>query len=166
MLTHKIRLRVNGTRYEVEVESREFLSEVLRDRLFLTGTKESCGLGDCGSCTVIMDGIPVTSCLILAVEAEGKEIVTIEGIAPEVGELHPIQSKFSECGAVQSGFCTPGMIISAKALLDRNPSPSQEEIKDAISGNICRCTGYTKIIKAISAASDEMRGETATSDER
>ena len=166
MLTHKISLRVNGTCYEVEVESREFLSEVLRDRLFLTGTKESCGLGDCGSCTVIMDGIPVTSCLTLAVEAEGKEILTIEGMAPEVGELHSIQRKFSECGAVQCGFCTPGMIISAMALLDRNPSPSEEEIKDAISGNICRCTGYTKVIKAIASASNEMRGETATGDER
>ncbi len=157
MLTHKIQLKVNGSTYDVEVESKAFLSEILRGKLFLKGTKESCGLGDCGSCTVIMDGLPVTSCLTLAVEAESKEIVTIEGIASEAGELHPIQKKFSECGAVQCGFCTPGMIISAKGLLDRNPFPSEEEIKDAISGNICRCTGYSKIIEAISAASNDLK---------
>ena len=156
MLTHKIKLNVNGAMYDVEVESRELLSDVLRERLFLTGTKVSCGAGDCGSCTVLMDGLPVTSCLTLAVEAEGKEIVTIEEAAPEMGQLHPIQEKFSECGAVQCGFCTPGMIISAKALLDRNPSPSEEEIKEAIGGNICRCTGYAKIIEAIAAAAAVM----------
>ena len=159
MLTHRIQLIVNDDRYEVEVESREFLSDVLRDRLFLTGTKESCGIGDCGSCTVLMDGEAVASCLTLAVEAHGKEIVTIEGIALGQGELHPLQEKFSESGAIQCGFCTPGMIISAKALLDRNPAPSQGEIKDAISGNLCRCTGYTKIIEAISAASDDQGQE-------
>lgn len=156
MRTHRIQLKVNGIDYEVEVESREFLSEVIRDKLFLTGTKESCGTGDCGSCTVIMDGVTVTSCLTLAAEADGKEITTIEGMAFENGELHPIQKAFSECGAVQCGFCTPGMILSAKALLDRNQFPAEEEIKEAISGNICRCTGYTKIIEAISSASDEM----------
>jgi carbon-monoxide dehydrogenase small subunit len=156
MLTHHIHLIVNETRYEVEVESNEFLSDVLRDKLHLTGTKESCGMGDCGTCTVIMEGVTVTSCLTLAVEADGKEIVTIEGVAPGNGELHPIQKKFSETGAIQCGFCTPGMIMSAKALLDRNPAPSEEDIKDAIGGNLCRCTGYIKIIEAIAGAANDL----------
>ncbi len=157
MLTHRIHLIVNETRYEVEVESNEFLSDVLRDKLHLTGTKESCGMGDCGACTVIMEGVTVTSCLTLAVEADGKEIVTIEGVAPGNGDLHPIQKKFSETGAIQCGFCTPGMIMSAKALLDRNPAPSEEDIKDAIGGNLCRCTGYIKIIEAIAGAAGDLK---------
>jgi carbon-monoxide dehydrogenase small subunit len=157
MLIHRIRMNINGSIHEVEVQSGEFLSEVLRDKLYLTGTKESCGIGDCGSCTVIMNGVTVASCLTLAVEADGTEIVTIEGIAPGEGELHPIQSKFSDSGAIQCGFCTPGMIVSAKALLDRNPTPSEEEIKDAISGNLCRCTGYIKIIEAISQAANVLK---------
>jgi len=157
MLTHCIHLIVNETKYEVEVESKEFLSDVLRDKLHLTGTKESCGMGDCGACTVIMDGVTVTSCLILAVEADGKEIVTVEGIAPGNGELHSIQKKFSEFGAIQCGFCTPGMIMSAKALLDRNQTPSEAEIKDAIGGNLCRCTGYIKIIRAIAGAAEDLK---------
>ncbi len=156
MLTHRIHLIVNETGYEVEVESNEFLSDVLRDKLHLTGTKESCGMGDCGACTVIMEGVTVTSCLTLAVEADGKEIVTIEGVAPGNGDLHPIQKKFSETGAIQCGFCTPGMIMSAKALLDRNPAPSEEDIKDAIGGNLCRCTGYIKIIEAIAGAAGDL----------
>jgi carbon-monoxide dehydrogenase small subunit len=159
MLKHNIKLRVNGTEYAVEVESKEFLVDVLREKLFLTGTKESCGVGDCGSCTVIMNGRAVASCLTLAVEAQGKEILTVEGLAPEVDGLHVIQKNFSESGAIQCGFCTPGMVMSAKALLDRNASPSEEDIKEAISGNICRCTGYLKIIQAISAAADEMKGK-------
>jgi carbon-monoxide dehydrogenase small subunit len=157
MLRHEIQLKVNGSIYDLVVESREFLADVLRNKLFLTGTKESCALGDCGSCTIIMNGEAILSCITLAVEADGKELVTIEGIAPSVGELHPLQRNFSEQGAVQCGFCTPGMIISAKALLDKNPSPSEEEIKEGISGNTCRCGGYVKIIEAISAASKAMR---------
>jgi carbon-monoxide dehydrogenase small subunit len=156
MRTQRIHLKVNGSLYEIDVEAREFLAQVLREKLFLTGTKISCDLGDCGACTVIMDGLPVASCLILAVEADGKDIVTIEGVAPETGELHPLQEKFREMGAVQCGFCTPGMIMSAKGLLDRNPSPSEYEIKEAIGGNLCRCTGYVKIIEAISAASKKL----------
>jgi len=150
-------MTINGNRHEVGVQSKEFLSEVLRDKLYLTGTKESCGMGDCGSCTVMMDGVTVASCITLAVEADGKEIVTIEGIAPGEGELHPIQKKLSECGAIQCGFCSPGMIISAKALLARNPTPSEQEIMDAISGNLCRCTGYVKIIEAISKAANDLK---------
>lgn len=157
MLKHRIQMVINGSTHEVEVQSGEFLSDVLRDRFYLTGTKESCGIGDCGSCTVIMDGVTVASCLTLAVEADGTEIVTIEGIAPGDGVLHTIQKKFSEYGAVQCGFCTPGMIISAKALLDRNPAPSEKEIKDAISGNLCRCTGYIKIIEAIYEAANDLK---------
>ena len=148
---HTIKLRVNEEDYEVSVEPRKTLLWVLREALELTGTKEGCGTGDCGACTVLMDGKPVNACLILGVEAEGHEIVTIEGIA-RGGELHPIQHAFVEKGAIQCGFCTPGMVISAKALLDHNPNPTELEVRQAISGNLCRCTGYTKIVEAILAA--------------
>ncbi len=147
-----IRIFVNGEEYEVLVRPNELLVDVLRDRLDLTGTKEACGTGDCGACTVLVDGKPVNSCLTLAVEVSGKNILTIEGLA-RGGKLHPIQESFIEEGAVQCGFCTPGMILSAKALLDETPHPSEEEIKRGIAGNFCRCTGYKKIIKAIQTAS-------------
>jgi len=146
-----IELKVNGEIYEVAVDVHRTLLEVLRENLGLTGTKEACDLGECGSCTVIMDGKPVLSCLYLAIEAQGKDILTVEGLAQE-GKLHPIQQAFVDHGAIQCGFCTSGMLMSAKALLDRNPSATEDEIKEAISGNLCRCTGYVKIIEAIKSA--------------
>ena len=146
-----ISLTVNGENHEVVVEPRTTLLEVLRDSLGLTGAKEGCSLGNCGACTVLLDGRPVLSCLLLAVEAQGKEIVTIEGLA-EGSKLHPLQEAFVEHGAVQCGFCIPGMILSAKALLDENPHPTEEEVKEAISGNLCRCTGYSNAVRAILAA--------------
>ena len=149
-MTKQIRLLVNGARHQIEVEPRETLLEVLRERLSLTGTKEGCGTGDCGACTVLLDGKPVTSCLVLAVSVEEKEIVTIEGLSGN-GDLHPIQQAFVDHGAIQCGFCTPGMVLSAKALLDKNPRPSKREVREAIAGNLCRCTGYEKIIEAILA---------------
>jgi carbon-monoxide dehydrogenase small subunit len=152
---HQVGLTVNGTLYEVSVQPWESLLEVIRDRLGLTGTKEGCGLGECGACTVIMDGKTVNSCLVLAVEADGKQITTIEGLA-DGEKLHPIQEAFIEHGGLQCGFCTPGMIMSAKALLGENPNPSEEEIRRAIAGNLCRCTGYTKIIESISSAAQDM----------
>ena len=144
---------VNGEPYELLVNTRRTLLEVLRDEMGLTGTKEGCSLGACGTCTVILDGKPVLSCLILAADAQGKEVLTIEGLA-EGEKLHPIQESFVEHGAIQCGYCTPGMVMSAKALLDKNPKPTHEEIKQAISGNLCRCTGYTKIVEAIDAVNE------------
>jgi carbon-monoxide dehydrogenase small subunit len=150
-----IKLRINGVTYEVTIEPRRTLLEVLRDSLGLTGAKKACDTGDCGACTVLMDGKPVASCLVLAVEAQGKDIITIEGLAKD-GQPHPIQQAFVDHGAIQCGFCTPGMILSAKALLDRNPRPTEHEVKEAIAGNLCRCTGYAKIIEAILAASQTL----------
>jgi carbon-monoxide dehydrogenase small subunit len=151
----QVALTVNGTLYELSVQPWETLLEVIRDKLGLTGAKEGCGLGECGACTVIMEGQTVNSCLVLAVEADGKQITTIEGLS-DGDELHPIQEAFIEHGGLQCGFCTPGMIMSAKALLDENPNPSEAEIRRAIAGNLCRCTGYTKIIESISAAARDM----------
>lgn len=152
-----IRIEVNGDPYTLEVESRRTLSEVIRDDLQLRGTKKMCDLGECGSCTVIMDGLAVTSCLILAVDADGKKIQTIEGVAR--GEtLDPIQEEFVQRGAVQCGFCTPGMVLTAKAFLAKNPKPTEEEVKRAISGNLCRCTGYVRIVEAIMASAERLRG--------
>ena len=147
-----IHMKINDTKYKVDVEPNQTLVEVLRDQLGLTGTKVGCGEGDCGSCTVIMDGKPVTSCLVLAVEANGRDIVTIEGLETGQG-LHPLQQAFVNKGAIQCGFCTPGMILSAISLLERNPEPDEAEIREAISGNLCRCTGYQKIVEAIKDAS-------------
>jgi carbon-monoxide dehydrogenase small subunit len=147
---------VNGSDYEVIVEPHMLLIDVLRDKLGLTGTKYACGAGDCGACTVLIGGKPSFSCLTLAVTAIGKSIVTIEGLA-EGAELHPIQQAFVDAGAIQCGFCTPGMILSAKALLDENPEPSRDEIKSALAGNLCRCTGYVKIVDAVEAAAVTMR---------
>jgi carbon-monoxide dehydrogenase small subunit len=144
-------LTVNGTPYEVAVEPRQSLLQMLREELHLTGTKEGCSEGECGACTVLLDGITVDSCLIFALEAQGREVVTIEGLA-HGDQLHPIQKTFAEYGAVQCGFCTPGMILAAKALLDSNPHPTEAEIRQGISGNLCRCTGYVKIVEAIQAA--------------
>jgi carbon-monoxide dehydrogenase small subunit len=154
----EINLKVNNQPYRLAVPPHRTLLEVIREDLGLTGTKEGCGLGDCGACTVLMDGQTVNSCLVLAAEADGKEITTIEGLA-EGDRLHPIQQAFVDHGGLQCGFCTPGMILSAKALLDKNPHPTEEEIRQGISGNLCRCTGYTKIIESIKAAAEEMGGK-------
>jgi len=151
-----VTLRVNGEEYELLIYPHRTLAEVLREELHLTGTKQSCNEGACGTCTVLLDGLPARSCLLLAMEMEGREITTIEGLARE-GALHPVQQAFVEHYAIQCGFCSPGMILTAKALLVKNPNPSEEEIRDAISGNICRCTGYTKIVEAIQAASQVMQ---------
>lgn len=156
-MTKEIVLHINGQDYPVKVEPDELLVDVLRGRLWLTGTKKGCGTGDCGACTVIMDGRPVTSCLVLAVAAEGKSIETIEGMA-SAEELHPLQQSFIDYGAVQCGYCTPGLLMMAKHLLEHNPTPSEDEIRAGIAGNLCRCTGYTKIVEAIQAAAPEMAG--------
>ena len=149
-----IQLRVNSEEHDVVVRPSHTLVEVLREDLELTGTKEGCGEGACGTCTVLLDGKPVRSCLTLAIEAQGKEIVTIEGLASD-GQLHPVQEAFIEHGAIQCGFCTPGMILTAKAFLDENPKPTEGEARRAISGVVCRCTGYAKIVEAILAAAGE-----------
>jgi len=147
----EVRYTINGRAYEAQIEPNRTLLEVIRDELRLTGTKEGCGTGDCGACSMIVNGKLVTSCLMLAPQADGAEITTIEGLA-RGGELHPVQQAFIEKGAVQCGFCIPGMILAGKTLLDSNPKPSEEEIRQAIAGNLCRCTGYTKIVEAIAAA--------------
>lgn len=151
-------LHVNGHDRRVVCEEGKTLLEVLRDHLGLKGTKKGCDEGDCGACTVLMDGQPVNSCLVLAARAEGHEIITIEGLEQK-GQLHPLQEAFVEEGAVQCGYCTPGMVLSAKALLDLNPSPDEEEIRHALSGNLCRCTGYVRIVKAVQTAAERMRGQ-------
>jgi carbon-monoxide dehydrogenase small subunit len=152
-----IRLRINGENRELQVEPYRSLLDTLRNEAGLTGTKKGCDVGDCGACTVIVDGKPLCACLMLGVEADGKDVVTIEGIQPAPDRLHPLQEKFMQLGGAQCGFCTPGMIVMAKALLDENPDPSEDEIRFGIAGNICRCTGYTKIVEAIQAAAKEMR---------
>ena len=157
-MKHDIDLKVNGDVYKIQVDTRRTLLEVLREQLGLTGTKEMCNKGDCGACTVIMSGKAVLSCLVLAVEADGKEVLTIEGLATEGHKLHPIQQAFVDHGAIQCGYCTPGFIMSAKALLDRAKQPTVDEIKGAISNHICRCTGYVQIIEAIQAAAKEAAG--------
>lgn len=149
-MKHQIQLWINGESYDLLVEPRHTLLKVLREELGFTGTKKGCETGDCGACTVLLNGRPVNACLVLAVEANGMEITTIEGLA-NGNELHPLQEAFIEYGAVQCGFCTPGMILVAKALLDEKSDPSEADVKRAISGNLCRCTGYVKIVKAIMA---------------
>jgi len=143
-----ISLRVNGQDYRREVPANITLLEFIRDTLNLTGAKKGCDNGDCGTCTVLLDGKPVLSCLMLAVEADGREVLTIEGIS-RGGELHPVQQSFVDHGAIQCGFCTPGMVLAAKALLEENPAPTEGEVREAIKGHICRCTGYDQIVKAI-----------------
>jgi carbon-monoxide dehydrogenase small subunit len=155
-MNHAITLKVNGELYKVSVRSDHTLLDVLREQLNLTGTKDGCRAGECGACTVIMNGASVNACLVLAVEADGSDIKTIEGLS-NGDELHPIQKAFVEEGAIQCGFCTPGMVMSAKALLDRYPDPTPDEIRKGIRGNICRCTGYKKIERAIMHASQTIR---------
>ena len=152
-----IQLTVNGEEYEVVVAPNRTLLEILRDDLYLTGTKEGCGEGACGTCTVLLDEKPVRSCLTLAVDVQGREVMTIEGLAP-MGKLHPVQRAFVEYGAIQCGFCSPGMILTTKALLDENPSPTEQEARQAISGNVCRCTGYAKIVEAMLKAAEMVQG--------
>lgn len=156
--SHNIALQINGREYRLNVDSNWTLNDVLRNRLDLTGTKRACDYGGCGSCTVLMDGVDVYSCSILAVEAEGKEILTIEGLGTREN-LHPLQRSFALSYAAQCGWCTPGMIMSAKALLDRNPKPTEGEVRAALSGVLCRCTGYTSIVNAVLEAASVMRGE-------
>jgi len=157
-LKQLILLKVNGEAYEVAVEPRMTLLDVLRDNLGLTGTKKACDLGNCGSCTVLLDSKPVVSCLLLAVDAQGRDILTIEGLAKN-GQLHPLQQAFIDYTALQCGFCTPGMLLSAKALLDSNPEPTEDEVKEAISGNLCRCTGYGNIVEAILKVARSKKGD-------
>ncbi len=149
----EVHYTINGRAYEAYIEPNRTLLEVVRDELRLTGAKEGCGTGDCGACSMIVNGKLVTSCLMLAPQADGAEITTIEGLATN-GDLHPVQQAFIDTGGVQCGFCIPGMILAGKALLDKNPKPDEQEIRTAIAGNLCRCTGYTKIVEAIAAAAE------------
>ncbi len=150
-----ISLKINGQPQELAVEPHWTLLEAVRKQLELTGSKEGCGTGDCGACSMIVDGRLITSCLMLAPEADGSEITTIEGLARN-GDLHPVQQSFIETGGVQCGFCTPGMIMAAKALLDRNPRPTLEDVRLGLAGNLCRCTGYAKIYEAVLAAAERI----------
>ncbi len=150
-----IRFTLNGEPVEVDIQPHFTLLQLLREELELTGTKEGCGMGECGACTVLLDGRAINSCIFPAMEAEGRSITTIEGMGDAKGGLHPIQRAFVQHGAVQCGFCTPGMVLSAKALLDEVPKPTEEEIRNGIAGNLCRCTGYLQIIQAIKAASGQ-----------
>jgi carbon-monoxide dehydrogenase small subunit len=154
MTIHRITVTVNGARERLDVPANMTLLQMLREKLALTGTKNGCEAGECGACTVLVDGEPTNSCMMLAVEAEGREVITVEGLAPG-GEPSPLQHSFVEHNAVQCGFCTPGMLVSAHALLQRNPQPTEVEIKTALVGNLCRCTGYVRIIEAVQAAADQ-----------
>ncbi|MBI4761495.1 MAG: (2Fe-2S)-binding protein [Chloroflexota bacterium] len=155
--TFDLTITVNGTRYERSVEPRTLLSDFLRHNLGLTGTHVGCEHGVCGACSVLMDGQPVRSCLMFAVQAHGHEITTVEGLGTR-DELHPIQQAFQEAHGLQCGFCTPGILTTVKAFLEQNPNPSEEEIREALSGNLCRCTGYQHIIEAVELAAEKMRG--------
>ena len=157
-MTHTIRMRVNGKDHTVDIPSQRLLIDCLRYDLGLTGTKEGCSVGVCGACSVLLDGQLVSACLTLAVLADGKEITTVEGLAHN-GQLHPVQQAFIDFGGFQCGICTPGMVVAAKALLDTNPNPSDEEIKDWMMGNLCRCTGYYKIIESIRGAATRLQTE-------
>jgi len=158
VMKKKINLTLNGKKMALEVPSHRLLLDLLRDEIGLTGTKEGCGTGDCGACTVILNGKPVNSCLIFSGELEGSDLVTIEGL--KIGpELHPVQQAFIQDGGVQCGYCTSGMLMMAKALLDENMSPTEEEIRFALSGNLCRCTGYAKIVQAVQDAAAELRAK-------
>ena len=156
MERHLITLKVNGELHTLAVPVFKTLLEVLREDLNLTGTKHGCELGECGACTVLVDGEPVLSCLVLPIELQGREILTIEGLM-ERGRPHPLQQAFAEMGAAQCGYCTPGIVLSAKALLDRNPTPTRQEIVEALSGNLCRCTGYIQILESVERAAAQLR---------
>ena len=158
MAMHGIRVTVNGTAYDAQVESRLLLVHLLRDQLRLTGTHIGCDTTHCGACTVLLDGQPVKSCTILAVQADGRQISTVEGLEKD-GKLHPLQEGFWEKHGLQCGYCTPGMLMTTSALLARNKNPSEAEIREAISGNLCRCTGYNNIVKAVQSAAERLRKE-------
>jgi carbon-monoxide dehydrogenase small subunit len=155
-MRYEATLNVNGVGYPVEIEPGRSLLSVLRSEVGLTGSKEGCDDSECGACMVLLDGRPVNSCSYLALQADGREVTTIEGLSAADGELHPLQRAFLDQGGVQCGFCTPGMLISAKALLDENPKPSEDEIRLALSGNLCRCTGYSGIVRAVQSAAQEL----------
>lgn len=156
----KIKLTVNGVLHELDVEVDTTLANILREKLGLTGTKTSCEVGECGACTVLLDDKAVNSCIVLAAELDGCKVTTIEGIGKD-GKLDPVQKAFIEVGAVQCGYCTPGMVMSTKGLLNENPSPDEEEIKHALAGNFCRCTGYNRIVKAVTKAADMIKNDEA-----
>lgn len=156
-MKHQINVRVNGDLYSLSVDPKKTLNELLREDLNLTGTKLGCGTGDCGACTVIVDGTAVSSCLTLAVTVDGKSVTTVEGLAPSGDKLHPIQEAFVTAGAIQCGFCTSGMEMAAAHLLSRNPSPTEHEIREGLSGHLCRCTGYNQIVEAISIAAENIK---------
>jgi carbon-monoxide dehydrogenase small subunit len=158
-MKQNIKLAINGDNYSIAVDPWRTLNEVLRDDLNLTGTKLGCGSGDCGACTVLVDGRAVSSCLTLAVEMEGKSVTTVEGLANSGEKLHPIQEAFIAQGAIQCGFCTAGMELAAAHLLDHNPNPTEKEIREALTGNLCRCTGYNKIVDAIKVAAEKMKSQ-------
>lgn len=153
-MVNEITLTVNGTKYEVVVKGHQTLADVLRNELKLIGTKVGCGEGECGACTVILDGRTVTSCCVLAAQADGSEIITIEGLAED--GLHPVQESFVEAGAIQCGFCTPGFVMSTVALLEKYPDPTEEQIREGLAGNLCRCTGYQQIFDAVELAKEKM----------
>jgi carbon-monoxide dehydrogenase small subunit len=157
-MKQQVALEINGLVYDLVISHRDLLVDVLRKKLGLTGTKKGCGNGDCGACTVLVEGEPTLSCLTLAITCNGKKITTVEGLAQR-GQLHPLQEAFINHGAIQCGYCTPGMLMSAKGLLDKNPKPTLDEIKLAISGNLCRCTGYKRIVEAIQMASETMSAQ-------
>lgn len=157
-MTARIVMRVNDEEREVFFAPYKTLLEVLREDLFLTGTKHGCELGECGACTVLLDGIPMLSCLVLALECDGREVRTVEGLA-DGARLHPLQAAFADLGGSQCGYCTPGMLMTAKALLDERPDPSRDEIREALSGNLCRCTGYLRIFEAVRHAAGVLRGQ-------
>ncbi len=156
MSTHDIQVTVNGVHYQAQVEARLLLVHLLRENLRLTGTHIGCDTTHCGACTVLLDGTPVKSCTVLAVQADGRSITTVEGLEKD-GQLHPVQQGFTDQHGLQCGYCTPGMMLTSCALLARNPSPSEQEIREAISGNLCRCTGYVNIVKAVQQAAERMR---------
>ena len=152
-----VKFKLNGESVSCDVATKETLVDTIREKFMLTGTKKACGTGDCGTCTVLIDGRAVRSCAYLTCMAAGKEVTTIEGLESEGGELHPVQQAFVDAGAIQCGYCTPGMVLTALGLLNENPSPSLEDVKVALSGNLCRCTGYTKIFDAVLLAADRMK---------
>ncbi|MGO8820723.1 MAG: (2Fe-2S)-binding protein [Desulfomonilaceae bacterium] len=165
-MKHHINFSVNGDDYSLAVDPWRTLNELLREDLNLTGTKLGCGTGDCGACTVMVDGRTVSSCLTLAVSVNGKNVTTVEGLAPSGEELHPIQEAFIKTGAIQCGFCTAGMEMSALHLLNNNPEPTEKEIRSGLSGNLCRCTGYNQIVEAISVAAEQIRDSEPKKEER